>query len=316
MRLHLSTTYTYNDSLVTGPPMASYLTRNGSKFWFSHEFIWCPVQDLINCLDDVKIDYSVRKLGKMTIMENKAVDYLCRPSSLEDCVAFDFYREYYKKFVKVQNPDDDVMPFQSTKHFNHPSMKNGRIRQGVCKREELEIELTLIELVQYWFPDTAQFKGSIFDSATKITTETEKYAQHVLALFHPYRCKQDLLGADGTYTTKLREIGKDGIAQIHQDYLNNLQDARANFERYPRMEDELEQCTERFSVKDGRGSAVVEEGGDSDEDSKDEDDDNQNVLAEFMEYLLGGSQIGSHNVEIPNTFSFSGITEQRTKKNL
>ena len=65
MRLHLSTSYTYNDSCVTGPPMASYLTRHGSKFWFSHDFVWCPVKDLINCLDDVKIDYSVRKIGQI-----------------------------------------------------------------------------------------------------------------------------------------------------------------------------------------------------------------------------------------------------------
>ena len=81
-----------------------------------------------------------------------------------------------------------------------------------------------------------------------------------------------MLGADGKFTTKLREIGKDGIAKHHQEFLNNIQDARANFERYPRMEDELERKTKRFRADNVRG---MEDFDDEDDDDEDEDDEEQ-----------------------------------------
>ena len=127
-----------------------------------------------------------------------------------------------------------------------------------------------MHVIHYWFPDTAEFDGCIFDIKTPITDATEEHALLVLTLCQPFRCLDDLLGKDGKFTTKLREIGKAGFAKHHQDFLNNIQDARANFDRYPRMEDELERKTKRFRANNIRG---MEDLGDEDNDDDDEDED-------------------------------------------
>ena len=123
-----------------------------------------------------------------------------------------------------------------------------------------------------------------------------------------------MLGADGKFTTKLREIGKDGIAKHHQEFLNNIQDARANFECYPRMEDELERKTKRFRADNVRG---MEDFDDEDDDDEDEDDEEEPMSEQFMDCLLGiTNQMHqqAYNNDVPKNFSFNGITGQRTKK--
>jgi len=186
MRLLLRATYQHNSTTVVGPPLASYLVRNKKRFYFSHDCSWCPLQDLIKCLFGEQIRFSVKHVGYMRILENKALDYLCRPSSLEDCAAFEFFKEFYKAFIKVINADDDILPFENTADFDHPSYIGNRMRQGVVKKCEEDIELSLVHVIHYWFPDTAEFNGCIFDTKMPITEATEQHALLVLTLCHPF----------------------------------------------------------------------------------------------------------------------------------
>ena len=39
--------FAHNKSNVISPSFASYLTRNGSRFYFSHTFVYCPLVDII-----------------------------------------------------------------------------------------------------------------------------------------------------------------------------------------------------------------------------------------------------------------------------
>jgi hypothetical protein len=46
MRRLLSTTFTHQSNNIVGAAMASYLTRNKSRFYFSHDLVWCPIRNI------------------------------------------------------------------------------------------------------------------------------------------------------------------------------------------------------------------------------------------------------------------------------
>ena len=60
------------------------------------------------------------------------------------------------------------------------------MRQGVVKKCEEDIELSLVHVIHYWFPDTAEFNGCIFDTKTPITEATEQHALLVLTFCQPF----------------------------------------------------------------------------------------------------------------------------------
>ena len=46
IRRLISTTFSHQSNNVVGAAMASYLTRNKSRFYFSHEMVRCPLRDI------------------------------------------------------------------------------------------------------------------------------------------------------------------------------------------------------------------------------------------------------------------------------
>ena len=76
----------------------------------------------------------------------------------------------------------------------------------------------LIKVMQWMFPDTALFKGNIFDPLLIAFSNTlAVYAQHVLALFYPHRRQSDIIVDDGAsfpHIQKLRIVHDLDSAQV------------------------------------------------------------------------------------------------------
>jgi Helitron helicase-like domain at N-terminus len=81
----LSATYAHQSVNIVGAAMASYLTRNGSRFYFSHSFSWCPLND--NTVSALIFNLS----SKQPFFQCQAMHYICRPASLENVCAHDFF---------------------------------------------------------------------------------------------------------------------------------------------------------------------------------------------------------------------------------
>ena len=83
-RLILRAAFAHNTTNVISAPLASYLTRHESRFYFSHPTVYAPVKDLIKLQNKQDIGATVRyDTEGRSFFENVALHYLLRPRSME-----------------------------------------------------------------------------------------------------------------------------------------------------------------------------------------------------------------------------------------
>ena len=122
--------------------MASYLLRNESRFQFSHEFVFCPLKDLVRLHDKSDISYNMFvDTDGLKYFENQAIHYLCRPKTLEHVSLKEFVEEYRVTVWSSKNQSTVCRFLPETEYVRHPSLaktgKNaGKTRQGVERREK------------------------------------------------------------------------------------------------------------------------------------------------------------------------------------
>jgi len=136
VRLICRAAFAHNKKNVIGPSMASYLNEHGQRFYFSHEFVYCPLKDILELLNQSGV-HSVAKYNAdgSVYFENQALHYLCRSNELEDVSVKEFFEEYHKVDLsffekkRKRGDGDDVWPFEAdTGHFKHPSTRKRKER--------------------------------------------------------------------------------------------------------------------------------------------------------------------------------------------
>ena len=116
--------FAHNKTNVISPSFASYLTRNDSRFYFSHEFTFCPLKDIMKLHRNEQVGSVLRYNGEGTAcyFECQALHYLCRPQEIEDVSVKEFFERYEVSYVhqrkrKRGDEDNPVMPFQADTGF-------------------------------------------------------------------------------------------------------------------------------------------------------------------------------------------------------
>lgn len=240
IRRLIGTSFAHQSNNVVGAQMASYLTRNKSRFYFSHTFSWCPLRDLLKLVNDEQISVTVTFTQYSAYYRSLSLNYLCRPLQLEHVSVYDFYSKYEVVTV-TSNNKDSLLHFIANRHFQHPSYnpKTREFRQGLRERKIH----TLPKIYQYDFPDTATFGGDIFCPATPINSYMEEYSQNALLLFCPFRSGEQLKLND-SYTSKLRQLRySNHLHPRMSTFLQNLQDCKSNNFRNISILDELQRST-------------------------------------------------------------------------
>ena len=109
-----------------------------------------------------------------------------------------------------QYRDEDALPFEAdTSFYRHSSVLKHGTRKGMCAEGVKKCENYVLICVSQWmFPDTASFKGYIFEcDGSDMNSKMEEYAQLDLMLFLPHHHVGDLK-INGTakfpYLLKLR----------------------------------------------------------------------------------------------------------------
>ena len=331
--------FAHNKSNVISASMASYLLRHKSRFYFSHEFVYCPLTDLVRLHNKQDVCGSVNVTRDGNFFENLALHYLCRPQNLENLGPKEFFEKYEVKFVPPANrqcKNNPVVPFQhDTGHFQHPSAKTitrgkekgkTRCRQGVQLRESE----CYAKVSQWAWPDTAHFNKSILEcSDSEVNRTMDTYAQLALTLLVPHRCSKDLRDLSHTdfqYTHKLRKIFYDDKAisatggepllfkNCNTDFLQNIQNCRHNCLRYKVSSDELACSTDAFRNPDCALETHADE-------SDSEEDDEENLgYEEFLQELEDEFERPVHDDDPDylfstlKNFSFQRIRESGDKK--
>lgn len=241
----LSSAIVHQSSNLVGAPMAAYLTRNDTRFKFSHQFVWCPIRDLRTLLEGGSIDYQLTVVSGKARYNCSALNYLCRPVGLEGVKVFSFYSEYETAYRK--RDDDNDSDFVENGGFVHPSLNSRSKKYSITMKKMKQAKL--IKIFQYDFPDTASFQGNITDPSVTINDAMERYSSLALILFVPFRHAEDLQ-VDGSYAKMFRKLLRDRyFTEKELEFLQNIQNAKANNWRYISHEDELQRITEPFDVR-------------------------------------------------------------------
>jgi len=313
LRRILAASFAHQKMNVCGAAMASYLTRNKSRFIMSHDSVWCPLRDLQALLTGGSAYTTIAHNGRTPFFQCYALHYLCRPQSLQDLRAYHFYSQY--EVVKVNSRNrDELMYFEKNGSFHHPSyqQQTDSFLQGIQQRKKE----CLLKVFQFDFPDTADFGGSILDPNVPITSAMEQYSKLALLLFCPgLRVLDDIL-LDHSFTLKFRQLVQRGVIdQECFDFLQNIQDTRSNCTRAGKTKDELQRNTTPFKPADQAFDAVEEE---EDEEQQDADmfvDEFLRALQEECAEVNGvGTRTAASSDDIPTTLNLDTLRQKGVHK--
>jgi hypothetical protein len=164
----LSASFAHQRTNVVGAAMASYLTRNKTRFHFSHKTAWCPLRDICSLVEGGEASVLVMENNKVPFFPCAALNYLSRPDELQDVSAFHFYSRYEVVRQTKQN-SKNLLQFSNRFQFQHPSYrsKSKNFLQGVRERSIAH----LTKVFHYDFPDTAEFGGSFMNENLKLTLQ-------------------------------------------------------------------------------------------------------------------------------------------------
>ena len=308
----LAASYAHQKSNIIGATLASFITRNGHRFAFSHTTVWCPLKDIESLLTNGPAHTTILHHLGSPFYNCAALNYLCRPTKLETCSVFDFYSVF--EVIRATSANRcNLMQFVENGPFRQPSYRQeeNSYRYGVRPR----YRSFLPKICQYDFPDTADFGGPILDTNTPITPVLEQYAKLVLLLFYHYRNIEDILIND-SFTMKLRDvIAKKEIDDFAFWFLQNIQDARSNCFRLQSTKDELQRQTVPFRPADDEFDLFLQE--------LDSDDDANQVFEgqELDDFINRIEQEGDEqtqndnsNTYLPKTINLSIMRDKGTHK--
>ena len=266
-----------NKENLIGASQAAFLIRNQSRFLWSHEFAFVPVQELCNVLTGKSITgYCLRSFNGTPYADVQALHYLCRPLELEGLCAMHFW-ERYEVVRKTSKNKKGFLELVNTQYFEHPS----KVHNCLAVRQRFKQKLGWISHMGW--VDTAEFKGEDILSSSSISNCMEQHAMNVLVLCTSYRKLEDLQ-IDGSYVLKLRDIFKQGSLNQYKNFLQNVQDCAYNFGRVRRKQDKLESRTNAY--KEGKEDVAE---GDTDE-GEDVKDDDKVLDGEALDQFLGESE--------------------------
>ena len=108
----LAGSYAHQKTNIIKGCLSSFLTRNHSRFIFSHDFVWCPIHDIFSALNDGMASTTIIQHGKHSFFNCYALHYICRPMELEHENAYDFYSNY-RVVRRTANTGNEILEFQN-----------------------------------------------------------------------------------------------------------------------------------------------------------------------------------------------------------
>ena len=72
----ISASFVHNSKNVIGPALARYLTLFKTRFRFSHDFCYVPIEDILRILEKNGVAVAIQTHVKRTYLENSAYHYL------------------------------------------------------------------------------------------------------------------------------------------------------------------------------------------------------------------------------------------------
>jgi hypothetical protein len=241
----IGATVVHNSKNVTSAPMASYLSRNNSRFKMSHTSCFVPLRDIKEHLDGKELTKTIGVGCKLNCFEATSLDHLHRPKELEKVSLFNFMQRYEVANVTTTNKDE-LLKFRP----EHPALT---VRGARERSKKVTPQVSNFE-----FLDATTFCGHDImkvnvrpglelpcDVIRKDIVDTmEDHAKSALMLFAPFREKDDIV-VGTSYLLASRQTHPTVEAEQRtflDKFVQNVQDMR-NASKLPKHSDELKKTT-------------------------------------------------------------------------
>ena len=241
----LAAVYSHSNSLLIAAPMAHYLTVNESRFKYSHEFVYVPLRSIEIILSGRTTIFRLVKSKNKRVPYCRALDYLYRPSELENLCPFDFYQKY----ELISKKEASKSGKQSYYLFSDHPKENDLV---CVKRDKPD---TLPEFEWMFFGDTKKLKENIFQKGRRgnYSDEAESHARRILIAFSAYRKEEDMK-YESSYVAKLQHMVDTKQIDKYTHYLNNCQNIRNSLDAgtLDDVDVNLKEDTEEFEYDDSQ----------------------------------------------------------------
>lgn len=222
-RRWLLAVYAHTGAHVVAAPMAHYLAMHGSRFRYSHNNMYFPVNGIENFIHGVQTIMRYKSDGKKRVPFHRCMNYIYRPDQLGYMCTYEFFSQVITTPIKkgksaLKTADTGDMTY-TQEHPFHTSME--------CDYYDSPV---IPYFPWNFLPSTIGFKTSLHSSIRNEEDEDyrqkEEYCKRFLLLFLPFRKKEDLV-ENGSYTRRMqtalssKEIDKamvqvaENIQRIH-----------------------------------------------------------------------------------------------------
>ena len=166
----LSAVFSHTKAHVTSAPMAWYIMRNGSRFRFSHQCTYLPLDAFMGRASSCRVG----QVGDSLYIVDKMAEYIYRPVVLHEVCLYDFIMHYDIVNISKKKQPKELMYFQS----------------GYGRKDDyavVELDIPRTPLVSFLdFPTSADFDGDILNRQAKVNGSMEKFAKAAYTLFVPF----------------------------------------------------------------------------------------------------------------------------------
>ncbi len=173
---------------VISATLAHYIVRHGSRFRFSHKFVYIPIAQYEHYFRNTEIRTPIQiEQGGQFRLGSNILNYVKRPVLLEDLCNICFFVQYKNVTLTAKLKDGgDYYRYPE----EHPSNKTH------CVIDRDDTQPLIPEIPFCLLPDLAKV-GSIFPEQGKVLTASdyiirERYAMFVCFLIFPFRSLSDI----------------------------------------------------------------------------------------------------------------------------
>jgi hypothetical protein len=267
----LSCVFAHTRAHVMSAPMAKYLIRNKSRFRFSHNFEFVPIETVSRIINDAPFLLQIRQQGRRAFFTSRALDYLYRPDQLEQISMYEFFSSYESVNNNRKNANSTLLVFKK----EHPEHETRAMRKH---------DRNLVLNLSPWkWPNSKAFGGNIFRTRMlqgKQMEAIDRFAKFSLLLFLPFR-NTDHLKHRGSFVKRLEKaVNNHELSDNWKTVLSHIQNVKNNCAVEP-PKDALEGITSQFEKQRNDNGRI-----ENNEELFDELDDELDELHELSQDMV------------------------------
>ena len=102
--------YSHTSAHVVAAPMAHHIAIEGSRFRFSHDVCWLPVEGVLSMVEGSNMIMRFRNIKGKQVTYHNAMNYIYRPTLMEDMCLYEFFQKLHVVSI-ARAGDSEVFEF-------------------------------------------------------------------------------------------------------------------------------------------------------------------------------------------------------------